>query len=403
MRIAYISYEHPLGISGGGIGTYIGQISRLMALMGHDVEVFSGTLAAPSTFTVDGYILNLITADSMAMFREAVVPVFSAKHEVQAFELIESPEYGADALEIKKKYRDLPLTVKLHTPSFLINELNDYHSRMIDRFRFIAGGLRKGKIAKAYWRYNQDKDKEYELFKLAESVTSPSQSLAKLISKKWNDHKAIAVIPYPFDCRRELLEIPVKPVVSRPLKITYIGRLEKRKGIFVLMKAIPFLLKLFPGTLFSFVGKALPSPRRGDDMAAYLTGKLKIYSQNLKLSGFQPYSKLPVILADTDICIFPSLWENFPNVCLEAMAAGRVVIGTDNGGMADMIQNGVSGILIPPDSSKAIIKAVKELAEAPEKITAIGNAARQRIIGHYNGRRIGEITESHYRHTIAIS
>jgi glycosyltransferase involved in cell wall biosynthesis len=195
----------------------------------------------------------------------------------------------------------------------------------------------------------------------------------------------------------------VQPVVSRPFKITYIGRLEKRKGIFVLMKAIPFLLKSFPGTLFRFVGKAMPSPRRGDDMAAYLTGKLKVYSPNLTLSGFQPYSELPAILADTDICIFPSLWENFPNVCLEAMAAGRVVIGTDNGGMADMIQHGVSGILIPPGSSKAIVKAVKELAEAPEKITAIGNAARERIIGHYNGRRIGEITESHYLDTIATS
>lgn len=371
--------------------------------MGHDVEVFSGTPGVSSTLAIEGYILHLITANDIVTFRTAVLADFSARHEAQTFDLIESPEYGADALDIKKKYRDLPMTVKLHTPRFLINQLNDYHNRTIDRLRFIAGGLRKGRVAKAYWRYHKNQDKEYELFKLADSVSSPSQSLASLISKKWNDNKTIAVIPYPFDCRKELLKIPARDSDPRSLKITFIGRLEKRKGILVLIKAIPLLLRAFPDFTFRFVGKALPSPRRGEDMAIYLTNKLKAYTQNLTLSGFQPYDELPALLADTDICIFPSLWENFPNVCLEAMAAGRVVIGTDNGGMADMIQNDISGILIPPGSSKAIVNAIKQLAESPEKISTIGNTARQRIIDCYNGTRIGEITEAHYKHTIAIS
>ena len=103
MRIAYISFEHPPGISGGGIGTYIGQISRLMTSMGHEVEVFSGTTATPGTIDIDGYTLHLIRAESIAEFRTAVIQVFSPVHDTRAFDLIESPEYGADALEIKKK------------------------------------------------------------------------------------------------------------------------------------------------------------------------------------------------------------------------------------------------------------------------------------------------------------
>jgi glycogen synthase len=401
--IAYISYEHPASFAGGGIGTYIGQISKLMASRGHRVEVFSGTLSTtPSTWKIDGYFLNLIPAVTKEEFRSNLLPVFKERHELVPFEIIESPEYGADALNVKKAFPKIPLTLKLHTPSFLTGELNDYKRSWKDKLRFMLGGLLRGKISKPYWIYNKNEDPEYELYNLAETSSSPSKSLAEIAGKKWNNDKIISVLPYPFEISDQLLKIqPITNFDSRFI-ITFIGKLEKRKGILDLMKAIPPILNTFPDTIFRFIGKASPSPDPNLDMISYIKNKLKAYENSLEFMGYQEYNRIPSILEESHICIFPSLWENFPNVCLEAMAAGRVAIGTDNGGMADMINHNINGILIPPNSPKAIYNVVKELITNPHRIISFGNAARTTILENYNGDTIADLTENLYRKTISI-
>lgn len=403
MRIAYISYEHPLGISGGGIGTYIGQISALMAKRGHDVEVFSGTLSGNSSMILlNGYTLVLIPAKNNAEFRLQVVAAFTERQMVSSFDIIESPEFGADGLEVKKAFPTIPLLLKLHTPTFLVSQLNSYKNGLMHKLRFIAGGLLKLNLVNFYWRYNKKNDLEYELYKLAESVSSPSVSLSKIVSQKWKLEKAIQVVPYPF----ETSNYPVGSKTNNSdagIRITFIGKLEKRKGILDLMKAIPFILELFPDTRFRFVGASSPSPQKNMDMMAYMKDKMMKYQHSLEFLGFQPYHRIAPLIDESDICIFPSLWENFPNVCLEAMAAGCVVIATNNGGMADMIKNQANGILIPPNSPKSIFKAVKTLRKDPGLRDVLGKAAQQTIQHAYNGNFIGKLTEDLYLKTISVN
>jgi glycosyltransferase involved in cell wall biosynthesis len=110
---------------------------------------------------------------------------------------------------------------------------------------------------------------------------------------------------------------------------------------------------------------------------------------------------IPGILAATDICVFPSLWENFPYVCLEAMAAARGIVGSNAGGMVDMLDSGQVGRLIPPHSSKSIIEAVIELLENPDLRIKLGQAARTRLLKEYNLERIGALQEASYARAIA--
>ena len=81
---------------------------------------------------------------------------------------------------------------------------------------------------------------------------------------------------------------------------------------------------------------------------------------------------LPSVIVGTDI---PSLWENFPNVCLEAMSAGRVVVGSKYGGMADMLGNDEYGLLIDPYQPESIRSTLAMLIENSALRIEIGKKA----------------------------
>ncbi len=393
MKIAYISYEHPLGISGGGIGTYIGQVASLMASKGHHVEVFTGHRSINETKINDNYQLHIIYSIDILDFRNKVVDKFSERNILIIFDLIESPEYGADALLVKKKFPGLPIVIKLHTPTFLISRLNNYHLSTFSKFRFFFSGLLRGEIVKPYWQYDKRNDPEYQLFKLADGVCSPSKSLKVITNKVWGD-KDIIIVPNLFIPPPELLSIKKREKTS--LTVTFIGKLEKRKGILDLMDAIPLILDEKVKIEFVFVGTAMASPDKKMRMDIYILDKLKKYTSQLSFMGFVNNDKLYKILEDTDICIFPSTWENFPTVCLEAMSAGKTVIGTDSGGMAEIIDDGRTGFLIPPSSPIKIKELILMLNKKRSILEKIGKNSRKHILDYYNGNLMSKLIEDFY-------
>ncbi|RYZ30312.1 MAG: glycosyltransferase family 1 protein, partial [Chitinophagaceae bacterium] len=400
-RIAYISFEHPLGVSGGGIGTYLGQIARLMAERGNVVEVFTCHPQNNDDINYNGYILHRVQASSIVEFRYKVSAVFSQHHLLRPFDILEAAEYGAEALFIKKQFPDLSLAVKLHTPSYLTQLLNGDKAGLVDKVRFYLGGIIKGKIVKPYWVYRKEEDAEYQQYYLADAICSPSKNLSVLIQEQWPAKKEIAVIPNPFIPSGDFLSLPLSDYHGGPLVVSFFGRLERRKGILELMKAIPLVLQQNPKVVFRFIGKAHPSPTVGMDMEVYLKRQLLKWSGNLDFLGYQPYNKMSALLAQTHVCVFPSVWENFPNVCLEAMAAGRAVIASHNGGMAEMICEGKSGLLVPPKDPQAIADAILKIAARPSLLKELGMNARERVLNAYNETVIGDLVHSFYLKTLA--
>ncbi|WP_183563775.1 glycosyltransferase family 4 protein [Mucilaginibacter sp. SP1R1] len=400
MNIAYVSFEHPLGISGGGIGTYIGEISKVMSSRGNNVEVFSATHNSDTTLEIDNYKLHLINAKDNFEFRYKVVDIFKHRHQKQKFDIIESAEYGADGLIISENFPKIPLVVKLHTPMFLVEKLNNVFLPLIKKVRFIFGGLIKGEFNEPYWIYRKCKDPEYKIYMRATSISSPSISLKKIITKNWGLSKSIEVIPNPFEPSNELLKLRYRRSSSF-IRVTFIGKIEPRKGVINLIQAIPIILKKNSNIKFRFVGAIHESSQRSVLFRKYIKKILSENADKIEFTDFQPRVMLPILLSDTDICIFPSLWENFPNVCLESMSAGKVVIGTNNGGMAEMITHLQNGYLIPPASTKAISKAVIKLAADKMLRKKMGEAARQKVLNHYNAQIIGKATEELYQQIIS--
>jgi len=94
---------------------------------------------------------------------------------------------------------------------------------------------------------------------------------------------------------------------------------------------------------------------------------------------------MPTFLAHLDIIALPSLsrGEGCPVVLLEAMACAKACIATDVPGSRDLIEDGISGLLIPPEDSDALARAIQRLSVDRDLCARLGAAARHRVEGHY--------------------
>ena len=97
-----------------------------------------------------------------------------------------------------------------------------------------------------------------------------------------------------------------------------------------------------------------------------------------------PRTDVPRLLAACDALVLPSHHEGMPNVVMEAMAARRPVVATDVGGVAELVADGVSGLVLPAADHSALSSAMSALAVAPiERREAMGEAGRQLVDRQY--------------------
>lgn len=90
-------------------------------------------------------------------------------------------------------------------------------------------------------------------------------------------------------------------------------------------------------------------------------------------------SSLNAAIGEASVCCFPSLWENFPNVCLEAMAAGKTVVASDAGGMLEIIEQEKSGLLFPSGEVSLLADALARALTDVSLRRRLGAEAQQRL------------------------
>jgi glycogen synthase len=214
----------------------------------------------------------------------------------------------------------------------------------------------------------------------------------------WNvSEDAIRLAPYPFTPPKHFLELRPK---AEGLTVGFVGRLERRKGIETLVAAVPLVLNAVPEAKFRFIGAPLNHPASEIPYDEWIRLRLPKYTDRLEFPGKFPLERMGEAYDSLDICVFPSLWENFPNVCLEAMSAGRAIIASSAGGMAEMLDGGRVGRLIASGDSVSLAREIISLLIAPAERIRLGELARKRVLETYNEGVIGEMTERIYREAI---
>jgi glycosyltransferase involved in cell wall biosynthesis len=407
MKIAFISYEYPPDAAYGGISTYVNQAVRMLNARGHVVEVFTSSPDRAGIVDDGGVLVHRIRESSHFNFAAAIAPTFAERHEQVRFDVMEGPEYGADAMDAVSRVPEIPLVVKLHTPSFLISAATYYGLGFRDslRWRLLKGRIREYVVrsvqgTRPVWRYTHkyslDKEREHALE--ADEIASPSKALAAIVTDAWDlDSNKISHVPYPFVPDDALLEIPAG---GNHGTVLFLGRLEVRKGVLDLATAIPMVLRENPDTHFKLIGPDDESPRSNMAMREYLKRKLGKHGSSVELLPPIPNDQLAKFLTEADVVVIPSIWENFANVCLESMSAARAVIASEAGGMAEMLDFGKVGRLIPPRDPGSLAKTIIELLSEPDLRYRLGEMARERLLHEYNIDRICTMQEQSYRRAI---
>jgi len=161
--------------------------------------------------------------------------------------------------------------------------------------------------------------------------------------------------------------------------VLYIGRLEFRKGVNILLRTIPRVIDRHPEARFIFIGSDC-------GMRDYILSKaerLRIQDKII-LVGEIARDKVIDYYYTASCCVVPSLWENHPYVCLEAMACGRPVIASNVGGIPEIIKHGSTGLLFPPGSFMALAENIIMLLGDMHLRKMLGENAKKHIQKEYS-------------------
>lgn len=167
-----------------------------------------------------------------------------------------------------------------------------------------------------------------------------------------------------FESRGTTPPDPAHPV------ILFVGSNMHRKGVPDLIKAAPAVLQKFPGARFLVVGND-----KSVDNFKGLCSELKV-DQNFDFAGWHSQADLLDYYQKASIFVMPSLTEALGVTFLEAMAAGVPVIGTNVGGIPEIIKDGVNGLLVPVASPSSIADAINALLSDKELRGRLASNAR---------------------------
>ena len=186
---------------------------------------------------------------------------------------------------------------------------------------------------------------------------------------------------------RNVSKVDVLPIVHLPnfvelgkfhelknnYNLLFVGRLQKMKGVEYLIKALPLIVEVFPQTTLTIIGDG---PDKGNllDQAKALQ-----IEKHVQFVGWVENKDLITYYEKASIVVVPSAWaEAFGLVTLEAMSAGRPVIGTRVGGIPEVIDDGVNGYLVEPKNPEQIAEKALKLLSEEELLKELGRNARKK-------------------------
>ena len=400
MKIALVTTEfYPF--RGGGIGTYCESICRVLVEKGHEVHVITSVPGPERVFGAfvhrckipynspaelmperfRKWELSLSDPNYLAAYCWAdEIKKVVDKYDI---EIIESQECMAPTFYFQYKQMldpegdKIPVIIHLHTPC---HEIAIWDQRPLENPQMHM------------IRFMEDFS-----ISMADAVISPSRFLADHVSNRLPDIKnKLDVIPYPL--HEQSFEKIHADINKSTKEIVYAGRLEHRKGIETLVNALKKVLKEENTLKVRFIGKSMYSHVRGMQYADWIAGKLSEFADRIIFDGlidrYQAMSKMHA----ADCVVIPSVGENFPNVCIEAMLCGSVIVASDSGGMAEMMGGEENGFLFEGSNVNSLVAALgRALALTDPERSRIREAATFRIKSYCNIEKIADQRTAHYR------
>ncbi len=381
MNICFVESGYPSKGFGGGAGTYVQLTAKELVRRGHKAFVISKYLDGEPEESMDGgvvirrarikgwhwYFTKVpIIGRTLARFFKIVESSLAVNsqikrlHKEHELDMVEFPETANFLYPIQIK---LPYIIHLHGSDFTVKKYCKEEIHLEDRLQRWLEGI---------------------LTKRADLITAPSKFLKEEIVREFKiDSSRISVIPYPIN--RELLTSPIR-FNEDARDVYYAGRLEKRKGVDVLLKSIPLVVESAPETRFWFFG-SFSQEISLEKLKTYL--KKNGVEKNVRIHPHIPRTELLNVARDLDICVLPTIFDNSPYVIYEAMALGKAIVSTRSpGGIPELIDDGKDGVLVRPGDTAGLVNAILGLLKDERRRNNMGHLARENAARCYDVERI---------------
>ncbi|MCR3921607.1 MAG: glycosyltransferase family 4 protein [Firmicutes bacterium] len=208
---------------------------------------------------------------------------------------------------------------------------------------------------------------------------------------------ANGVDPQQFHLGRHDHSVRGRYAASDEKIVFFVGRLVQEKGVHILVEAIPRILATVPKTKFVIAGKgpvqdALRSQARHMKIEhhLYFTGYIDDLTRN-------------ALYQSAALAVFPSLYEPFGIVALEAMAANVPVVVSDTGGLTDIVEHGVTGLKCYPANAVSLADQIITLLQNPSYAQKLARRAMQKVEKEYAWQEIAKQTRNIYQQVLSES
>jgi hypothetical protein len=186
---------------------------------------------------------------------------------------------------------------------------------------------------------------------------------------------------------------------SNTVDILFVGRLEERKGIATLLEAAVRLCDRHPSVRFLLAGDKLPRPLAGGksfEDVFMRHHRPMVTAGKVQFLGRVDEGQLAQRYAEADIFVAPSTYESFGLVFTEAMSCGLPCVGTNIGGISEVLGDDNACYLIPPGDSDALVSALSRLASDPEERERVGAFNYERWKNLFSGDAMVRRTEAFF-------
>ncbi|TEB09722.1 glycosyltransferase [Pelotomaculum propionicicum] len=393
MKIWFLTTEYP-PYYGGGIGTYMQHAAQMFAGAGHEVTVFVPGLER--TEELQSARLRLLRFRSGVNDLESAAPgpepddhpafpfnvmshwpALSYQFALQVREfiaregppdVIEAQDYGGISYYLLQEkllgypgLAGVPVLVHLHAPTFELLPENQYPDYRLPE----------------YWVERMEKF----CVLAADRRVCPSNFLRRRVLGSLSAGGAeldIDVVPLPF----QPPELEANGAGIEEGVLVCIGRLQLCKGTLPLLASCDRLWREGEQFRLVLVGGDTEFYARGITVGEYLRRRYERWIEDgrLELTGNLTPDQCAVQRARARAILVPSLYENFPMTCVEAMHAGKVVIASSSGGQGEMIGNEDCGYVFDWSETGSLERCIKKVLRlTPAEIKATGSRARARI------------------------
>jgi glycosyltransferase involved in cell wall biosynthesis len=327
----------------GGPASHAPEVAEFLGTRGHDVEVVvtAGAGPAPRSFPVYWTSRRL-----PAGARHAASASLIAQRARHADVVYSTGMFARTAIAARAVRR--PYVLKLTgDPAFERSRWRGSVAGDVEGFQRGGGGPQAYALRRLRNR----------VVRSAAFVFCPSDYLSRLAVEWGADPERVAVLPNPAPMVEGLAgrdELRAAHGVG-PRTLVFAGRLTAQKSLGTLLAATAQV----PDATLLLVGDG---PER--EAVAAAVRELGLESR-VSLLGPQPRERTLELARAADAAVLSSAWENFPHAVVEALAVGTPVVATDVGGVAEVVQDGVNGLLVPPHDVDALAGALRRVLDDP--------------------------------------